>query len=123
MRHHTHGQPRPLGRPFAPGVSGNPSGRPKGLTIAVQRKAGKDGKKLVDGLWLIAYGTPTQRTAHFGEPVNVSAKERLTAISELLDRGWGRAAQSMQLSGDPEHPIVPAIHNHFAPAHDTPSAK
>ena len=82
----TAAMPRQGGR-WRPGESGNLSGRPKGLVAAVQEKAGKDGKKLVEGLWLLAYGRSEQREAHFGEAVNVNTKERLLAIGQLLDRG------------------------------------
>ena len=92
--------PRPGGR-WRPGESGNISGRPKGLVAAVQEKAGKDGKKLVDGLWLLAYGTPEAREQHFGEPVRVNTKERLLAIGELLDRGWGRPAALLGVETGP----------------------
>ena len=87
----TAGMPRPGGR-WRPGESGNLSGRPKGLTAAVQEKAGKDGRKLVEDLWILVHATAAERESHFGEPVKVSTKERLIAISELLDRGWGRPA-------------------------------
>ena len=86
---------------FRPGQSGNLAGRPKGLTSEVQRRAGKNGKKLVEGLWLLAYGTPEQRQQHFGEPVHVNTKERLIAISQLLDRGWGRPAALIGLETGP----------------------
>ena len=86
---------------FRPGQSGNLAGRPKGLTSEVQRRAGKNGKKLVEGLFLIAYGTPEQRETHFGEPVSVNTKERLIAISQLLDRGWGRPATLLGIEAGP----------------------
>ena len=92
--------PRPGGR-WRPGESGNLSGRPAGLVAAVQEKAGKDGRKLVDGLWLLAYGTPEQRKQHFGETVTVSTKDRLLAISQLLDRGWGRPAALIGVESGP----------------------
>ena len=62
------------GGKFAPGRSANPGGLPKGLRTAVQREAGKDGKKLVKGLWLLALGTPHQRQEFFGEAVRVSRR-------------------------------------------------
>jgi hypothetical protein len=65
---------------------------------AVRRRAGHDGRKLVEGLWAIAFGTPKQRREVFGERVKVSSKERLLAISELLDRGWGKPSQSVDVT-------------------------
>jgi hypothetical protein len=95
------GAPRVVGRPFQSGQSGNPLGRPSGLTKSVQRKVGKRGEKLVEALWLLAYGTPAQRKEFFGEPVKVNTKDRLTALSELADRGFGRPAQAVDLTGAP----------------------
>ena len=83
-----------LRTPWAPGRSGNPTGvggRPKGLMARVQRKCGRDGKKLVDLLYVLAVGTPEERREAFGEPVEVSAKDRRECIRELLDRGWGKS--------------------------------
>jgi hypothetical protein len=37
-----------LGRPFAPGVSGNPGGRPKGLARHVRGLVGDDGRRIAD---------------------------------------------------------------------------
>ena len=84
---------------FQPGQSGNPGGRPKGFARTVQSKAGKNGRKLVEAFWLIAHGTPKEREEFFGEPVKVSTKDRLVALAELADRGWGRPAQAIDVNG------------------------
>ncbi len=84
---------------FQKGRSGNPGGRPKGLSEAVRARAGKDGKKLVDGLYALALGTPQDRLTVFGEPVTVDTRDRHAALKELLDRGFGKPAQALEHSG------------------------
>jgi hypothetical protein len=37
------------------------------------------------------------------------AAARVAAAQALLDRGWGKAPQTMELTGDPEHPLVHRI--------------
>lgn len=47
---------RRIGRPFQPGQSGNPGGRPKGVAKAVREACGGDPRNLVEGLLAIARG-------------------------------------------------------------------
>jgi hypothetical protein len=81
--------------PFQPGRSGNPRGRPPtGTSVAeyIRQLGGENGKAYADKLHAIAVG----------EHDNVNA--RLTAIGILLERGFGKPPQDVNLGG--ESPIV-----------------
>lgn len=74
---------------FRPGVSGNPSGRPKGsggLASTVRRQVGGDPRQLIEALRLIATGDCNEVERQFG--VRPGLGDRVSAISELLKRGW-----------------------------------
>lgn len=78
------------GRPFAKGQSGNPGGRPRGSGIA---------------------GLVRERTADGVEPVEVLLKimrdkkaakrDRIKAAEVLLDRGWGKPQQQVEVTTPP----------------------
>lgn len=68
------------GRPFVPGQSGNPSGRPKGFGALV-REGTKNGQELVDKAVKILRSKKS------------TARDVLEAIKWLADRGWGKALQ------------------------------
>lgn len=75
---------------FKKGQSGNPGGRPKKLL--------PDGRSLVD---LAKCHTETAVNALANILMSPTAPEaaRISAATALLDRGWGRPSQSMELSG------------------------
>jgi hypothetical protein len=78
---------RGAGRPFAPGVSGNPGGRPKGVE-EVQRLAREHTASAIQTLIGIAKGG------------KFPAAARVSAASVLLDRGWGKPVQPTEHSGE-----------------------
>ena len=82
--------PNPSGRGgFRPGQSGNPSGRAK-LTpemIELRELARQHTRAAVEAIIQIVQD---------GE---APASARVTAASEILDRGWGRATQSVEHAG------------------------
>ncbi len=74
------------GRGFAPGTSGNPGGRPKGLTRRVRELVGDDGTAIAEFMYSVM-ADEGSRTA-----------DRLEAARWLADRGFGRPPQDVELA-------------------------
>jgi len=91
------GTVRRIGRPFQPGQSGNPGGRPKGVARAFRDVLG---------------GSPTEAALGLLEIARTAKRDadRIAAWRELLDRGWGKAPAFASIEGaDPlEHDEVAA---------------
>ncbi len=75
---------------FKPGISGNPGGRPAAVR-EVAEAARHHTKTAIDVLAAIA--------ADSRAPANA----RVSAAATLLDRAWGRAPQSLEVSRGPDH--------------------
>ena len=82
----------PRGRPFKKGHSGNPGGRPKEV---------KDVQALARTHTAEAMQTLVE-VMRTGKP----DRARAAAAESLLDRGWGRAPQTVEVSTDNDEPLL-----------------
>ena len=90
--------------PWQPGQSGNPSGRPKGTRdlASYVLETTDGGKELVDALVSIARGTMPNVAVQEGsrprKDQQVRPADQLKAIEMLLDRGFGRSPQQLDIA-------------------------
>jgi len=90
--------------PWQPGQSGNPSGRPKGTRdlAGYVLETTDGGKELVDALVSIARGVLPNVAAQKGsrprKNQQVRPADQLKAIEMLLDRGFGRSPQQLDIA-------------------------
>lgn len=70
-----------LRAPWQPGQSGNPAGRPKGLSRKVRELVGGDGEALAQ-VFIDVLADP-----------KASSRDRMEAATWLADRGWGKPTQ------------------------------
>ena len=90
--------------PWKPGQSGNPSGRPRGTRdlAAYVLETTDGGKELVGALLSIARGAMPNVAAQEGsrprKDQQVRPADQLKAIEMLLDRGFGRSPQQLDVA-------------------------
>ena len=90
--------------PWKPCQSGNPSGRPKGTRdlAGYVLETTDGGKELVDALVSIARGVmpnvPVQEGSRPRKDQQVRPADQLNAIEMLLDRGFGRSPQQLDIA-------------------------
>lgn len=74
------------GKPFLPGQSGNPSGRPKGLGLRIREQT-REGEELIEFALEIMRGLTLANQAL-----------RFDAMMWLADRGWGKPLQITEVN-------------------------
>jgi len=90
--------------PWQPGQSGNPNGRPKGTRdlAGYVLETTDGGKELVDALVSIARGVMPNVAVQEGsrprKDQQVRPADQLKAIEMLLDRGFGRSPQQLDVA-------------------------
>ena len=90
--------------PWQPGQSGNPSSRPKGTRdlAGYVLETTDGGKELVDALLSIARGVmpnvAVQEDSRPRKHQQVRPADQLKAIEMLLDRGFGRSPQQLDVA-------------------------
>jgi hypothetical protein len=78
--------------PFAKGQSGNPGGRPRAV-IEMVEKAHALGDKCIAFLERVV------------DDETADIRARITAANSLLDRGFGKPAQAVHLTGEDGGPV------------------
>jgi hypothetical protein len=90
--------------PWQPGQSGNPSGRPKGTRdlAGYVLETTDGGKELVDALVSMSRGimpnVAVQKGSRPRKDQQVRPADQLKAIEMLLDRGFGRSPQQIDIA-------------------------
>ena len=90
--------------PWKPGQSGNPSGRPRGTRdlAGYVLETTDGGKELVDALLSLARGIvpnlAVQKGSRPRKDQQVRPADQLKAIEMLLDRGFGRSPQQLDIA-------------------------
>ena len=92
---------RVVGRPFPKGISGNPSGRPKTIRPIIEEEAeSRDPREIVRFHFSVMRGR-IRGVRRGGVPI----KERRLSAEWLGNQFFGKAAQSIELSGKGGGPV------------------
>jgi hypothetical protein len=76
-----------VGRPFPPGVSGNPGGRPRGLVATIRAET-------EDGAEMVAFMLRVLRD----QEADVRLRDRVAAATWLADRCFGKPPQALAVN-------------------------
>ena len=77
----------------------------QGQHATIREHCGGDLAKLADAWACLAWGTPAERRAFFGETVYVTSKDRLFALAELRHTSIGRPKQTLEHEASDENPL------------------
>lgn len=100
----------PLGKPFQKGTSGNPGGKPKQFADYI-RECTLQGRELVDFALALMRGEVEVKDVRVVDRELVEVMKppghevRMDAVKYLTDRGWGKAKETVELSGKDGGPI------------------
>ena len=91
------------GKGFPPGVSGNPGGRPKGLSRRVRELVGDDGQAIAEFMFSVM------------EDDRARTADRIDAGKWLADRGFGKSPLVVSAGVTTEH-FLQDYFSRFTPA-------
>jgi hypothetical protein len=70
---------------------------PARVSVTVEQYAGVDASRAIEALAVIGLGKPHELAAHFGPKFQATLRERLAALSALLDIGFGEPERAIEV--------------------------